>query len=515
MWAILLACKVMAQYHDATNDHAALDALKNCLAMLTRHLKQTPLFNWGRYRWFEGLIPVFHLYERAPQPWLINLANMLHKQGFDWRAYTDTDDDFAVPTPRRGLWKWEKHVVNLAMAVKAGALWSRVSRNEHDRTAAADLIARLDRYHGQVTGVFSGDECAAGTNPVQGTELCAVVEYMYALEQAMAVTGDPALADRLERITFNALPATFSPDMWAHQYDQQANQIQCTINNEKLWTTNGPDSNLYGLEPNFGCCTANMSQGWPKFAAHLWMRTQDGGIAAVAYAPSAVTFHKSGVPVTVTLDTDYPFRDTLTFTVNTTLSERFPLVLRIPAWTKNARVSVNGKATTAPKPGTFHRVERIWQDGDRVVLQLPMAPVVTRRYNHAASIERGPLVYSLQIGEEWKRVNEQVPGRELPHADWEVRPTTPWNYALELDARKPESSVTFEERPMADKPFSPATAPMVARVHGRKLEWWGVRNGWAGDTPVSPVETSEPREVLTLIPYGCTNLRISEFPVAG
>ena len=91
-------------------------------------------------------------------------------------------------------------------------------------------------------------------------------------------------------MAFNALPATFTPDMWAHQYDQQVNQVQCTINPDHMWTTNGPESNLYGLEPNYGCCTSNMHQGWPKFAAHLWMKTPDEGLAAVAYAPSEARF---------------------------------------------------------------------------------------------------------------------------------------------------------------------------------------------------------------------------------
>ena len=64
-----------------------------------------------------------------------------------------------------------------------------------------------------------------------------------------------------------------------------------------MLTTNGPESNLYGLEPNFGCCTANMHQGWPKFAAHLWMKTPDEGIVAAAYAPSRAEFRSRGTPV--------------------------------------------------------------------------------------------------------------------------------------------------------------------------------------------------------------------------
>ena len=119
------------------------------------------------------------------------------------------------------------------------------------------------------TGMFTGDECLAGRSPTQGTELCAVVEYAYSLETLLSIMGDPAFSDRLEKVIFNALPATFSADMWAHQYDQQLNQVECSIQEGRTWNTNGPDSNLFGLEPNYGCCTANLSQGWPKFAAHL------------------------------------------------------------------------------------------------------------------------------------------------------------------------------------------------------------------------------------------------------
>ena len=226
------------------------------------------------------------------------------------------------------------------MALKAQALALAFDPHTDDLNFPARMLALLDRYHGLPTGMFTGDECLSGRNPVQGTELCAVVETLYSLEHLLALTGDAAYGDRLERIAFNALPATFAPDMWSHQYDQQVNQVQCTINPDHMWSTNGPESNIFGLEPNYGCCTANMHQGWPKFAAHLWMRTPDHGLAAVAYAPSEVQFNSQGVPVRVRLDTDYPFRDTLELTVTVDRPVRFPLLLRIPAWTREPRISV-------------------------------------------------------------------------------------------------------------------------------------------------------------------------------
>jgi hypothetical protein len=338
-----------------------------------------------------------------------------------------------------------------------------------------------------------------------------VVETLYSLEHLVSLTGAPAFADRLERIAFNALPATFAPDMWSHQYDQQVNQVQCTINPDQMWSTNGPESNLYGLEPNYGCCTSNMHQGWPKFAAHLWMRAGDG-IAAVAYAPSSARFETNGARVRVAVDTDYPFRNTLKLTVETDRPVRFPLVLRVPAWSEGATVRVaNGQAESL-KRGTFHTVQREWKGTVEIDLRFPMKVKTSTRYNGAVAIERGPLVYSLKLGEQWTRVNGDKPHRELPHGDFEVRPTTPWNYGLLVDEANPEASITFEDRAVGERPFSPEGAGVVARVKGRRLSSWRLAHGWAAEVEPGLLESNDPLEELTLIPYGCTNIRVTEFP---
>jgi hypothetical protein len=145
---------------------------------------------------------------------------------------------------------------------------------------------------------------------------------------------------------------------------------------------------------------------------------------------------------------------------------------------------------------------------------------VTVRYNEAVAVERGPLVYALKIGEEWTRVNADKPHRELPHADFEVRPTTPWNYGLVVDDAKTDAGLRFEERPVGEKPFSPGGAGMIAKATARKIPGWRMARGWAGE--ISPADvawsdpsrnpTEEPNEEVTLIPYGCTNIRITEFP---
>ena len=76
----------------------------------------------------------------------------------------------------------------------------------------------LKEYNGTPVGLFTGDECLSGISPIQGTELCAVAEQMYSYELLYAYTGDKKWAEELERLAFNALPATISDDMWTHQY---------------------------------------------------------------------------------------------------------------------------------------------------------------------------------------------------------------------------------------------------------------------------------------------------------
>jgi hypothetical protein len=195
-------------------------------------------------------------------------------------------------------------------------------------------------------------------------------------------------------------------------------------------------------------------------------------------------------------------------------------VLRVPAWAEGATVRF-GTGTEQPmRAGSLHRIEREWSGETTLAVRFPMRATLSVRYNEAVAVERGPLVYSLLIDEEWTRIHAEEPQRELPHGDFEVRPRSPWNYGLVLDAQRPEDSLVFEERPVGPLPFSPAGAGMVARARGRRIAAWKLLHGWAGEVSrVDPewahrhkADSVGPVEELRLVPYGCTNIRITEFP---
>jgi hypothetical protein len=420
----------------------------------------------------------------------------------------------------------QTHGVNNAMALKASPIWFLLSGNAQDRAGLSMQLEQLDRYHGLPNGMFSGDEHFAGQDPSQGIELCAVVEEMFSLEQALAILGEPLLADRLERVAYNALPATLSSDMWSHQYDQQPNQISCT-RAHRQWSTNNDDSNLFGLEPNFGCCTANLHQGWPKFVSSLWMGTVDGGVAIAAYAPSQLRTTVGETELTIDEGTEYPFRDDVTLTVHPAHTARFPLLVRIPSWAAGTEISVNGRATRVPPSGcslpdgqspqarqcssdrAFHRLDRTWKDGDKVQIHFVAQPRVTHWFHNAATFEHGPLVFALPLDAKWTEVKHYA----QKSSDWQLTSDRAWNYAVALPpSSDPNCGVTLKQSPAGRIAFDDQNPRLLMEVSGRKLDNWKVQENSAGALPLSPVQSTSEVVRLELIPYGSAKLRITSFP---
>lgn len=505
-WPNFVICKALIQYYEAENDPRVPAALEKFFRFLQKDMPERILRSWGRYRWMDLNYSIYWLYDLKPQPWLLELAALAQSQGFDWHKH------FLYMPYRERIVRPEmcldNHVVNCAMGLKTSAIRYRLGGEAKDESGTMDMITQLDKYHGQATGAFSGGEHLGGKSPVQGTELCAIVEYMFSLEVAGAVFGDPALFDRLEMLTYNALPATISPDMWAHQYDQQVNQMQCIISKEVPWTTNGPDANTFGLEPNFGCCTANMHQGWPKFTASLWMKTSDG-IAATAYAPCSAETDINGKKITLTTETDYPFKDHIRINIESPEENHFALHLRVPSWAQSPLITLDGAPIKA-KAGGYCVIERTWSGVHTVELRLNYVLRSAVRYNEAVSFYYGPLLLALNVRDQAEIIRTFYKN----HSDVQLFPKTAWNYAVELaaDGLPKKRELSFGSIPPLV--FSPEAPPLSLTVTGRKVLNWVHKPNSAVPPLPSDCTLAPESETIILQPYGCTNLRMGELPAA-
>ena len=217
-------------------------------------MEKSTLQSWASVRVQEMVLACLRLYDlQLYTPDVLSseiapLFDLFRAQGFDWNHFFNSSEFPRKPVSASaaGL---TTHGVNNAMAIKEAAAFWRVWQKDADKQSTHQRLDMLLTYHGQATGVFSCDEHLAGLEPNRGTELCTVVEHMYSLQEIFAVFGEAEWADALERIGLNALPATLTGDMWAHQYLQQGNEINAMHTDPHVWATDGPDATIFGLEP--------------------------------------------------------------------------------------------------------------------------------------------------------------------------------------------------------------------------------------------------------------------------
>lgn len=501
VWAVLLIGKVLAQHCEFTDDPAAEAALYRAMKNLHTLLRDGSirLFDWGKFRWFEGFIPLLHLYARQQEDWMLDLGRCLREQGADYPSF---QEKWKRPMNQ---WTFETHIVNLCMMLKYEALCSALLGEEY--TDQAEVLWQvLEKHNGTAAGVFTGDECLSGLGNQQGTELCAVVELMYACEWLYALTGDSKWAERLEKAAFNALPATFSDDMWTHQYDQMANQVACIkFPGKSFFRTNNGESHLFGLEPNYGCCTANFSQGWPKLALHALQRTERGLLVA-HWLPLSADVLVNGKKVHLSVRSDYPFRMGAQITVSVPEKTAFELKLRIPSWAKKLRV--NGHAVSCK--AQHLTLQKEWQGTETLVLTMETAPRLVDRPHRLKAVEYGTLVFALPIAAEYRMLEftRDDVERKYPYCDYELIPQSAWNYGFA------DKTLTVEEKEISAIPFS-ATAPALCIHVSLAPVQWEWADGYDTVPAVRPASAKGigPAASMVLIPYGCAKLRMTEMPM--
>ena len=518
LWAQMIMLSTLQTYYEYTGDKRVID-------LMTKYFRwelalPDELFlkdYWENSRGGDNLYTVLWLYNRTGDKFLLDLAHKIHRNTADWCQ------DSSLPN-------W--HNVNIAECFREPATYYMLTGDKAMLHASYNVQQLIRRTFGQVPGgMFGADENArmGYIDPRQGVETCGMVEQMASDEIMLRFTGDPAWAENCEDVAFNTYPAAVMPDFKALRYITSPNMVQSDSKNHKPGIDNaGPFLSMNPFSSR--CCQHNHSQGWPYYSENLVYATPDNGMAFALYSACSATLKVAdGKQVTVQEETNYPFDDTVNLTITKGATCSYPVYLRIPSWTADAEVLVNGeRVTAAPVSGKYLRLERRWRKGDRITLRMPMH-LSMRQWQvnkNSVSVNYGPLTLSLNIKERYvKRDSKETAigdSKWQKNADASQWPTTeiyadsPWNYSLYVDSRNPLSDIEITKRPWpADNfPWTQSSVPFVFKAKGRLVPSWKIdKTELCGVLPDECAPKAETLDDITLVPMGSARLRISAFPV--
>ncbi|PYP75421.1 MAG: hypothetical protein DMD35_21515 [Gemmatimonadetes bacterium] len=387
-------------YHDLTGDRAALESARRLADHLLTEVGpgRASIVKNGAYRGMASssiLEPIVLLYNRTGDARYLAFAEHIVAQ---WetpdgprlisKALAGVPVAERFPPPAKWFtWENGQKAYEMMSCYEGLLELYRVTGNPDHLAAVVKTYENIRDTEINVAGSGASMECwygGAARQTVQARhmmETCVTMTWMKLGQNLLRLTGDPRIADDIERSAYNALLASMLPDGSSFaKYSPLAGhralgEIQC-------------DSGL-------NCCTANGPRGLLLLPETAVMTAADGVVVNLYTRSIATAALPGGGHARIEQETDYPVSSTVALRIMPDRSRAFALRLRIPAWSARSSVTVNGASVADVRPGEYARIERTWRAGDEVRLELDLRARVVRvpgaRDRHVAVV-RGPVV---------------------------------------------------------------------------------------------------------------------------
>ena len=511
-------------YLGYTSDKRVLVFMDNFFRYEFRNLSSHPLEGTACAWAADNIYTALKVYNITGQKHLPELCKRLKDQMLDWTTIFSTfpnvqpmSKSMTLKRLNEGMneekhdLKGENHPffasyyhqtrgVNVANGLKAPGVVSMFKTGFKELNGFQYGWEKLIKYHGTALGMFTCDEHLNGSDPSAGTNTAAVVEAMRSIETLLDAGsfGDKPV-EVLEKLAFNALPAALDEKTGLCQSLQQTNQIDCSGEGHGWY--NAPDGANEFTDDTATGGIIEVADAYGRFASCLWQATNDEGLSAVSYAPCSASHTIESVPVRLDVSGDYPFGENVEIAITAKRPIEFPLYLRIPSWAVNPMIHLPGGEIMSVRAGETACIRQKWTSDCTVRINLPRLPLVKRWSRQSASVEVGSLLMALPLeGKEALSTDENGIRR------MDVRRGENDMYALNAD----ESMKLVEAQQPGFEEIDGSTK-LMAKIC--KTEW-PLSGSDAGAIPILP-ECGKGGEITAcLVPYGCTKLRISQFPIA-